>query len=812
MYRINLSLVLTTKRIVTKALLGVAVLSATTATATTQTDVVTSDNIVMAAEDNTIGFTGLEDVVGKTISEVKANAVEAGKYPTDDMNKIFFLYNVQTGLFINAGGFWGTHISLKDYPMLLWVNTNSKYGYQTIELAQNMDTGQGKLLGWMSGNDTADNGVFIDRSIGDDTHYGWTFEPLDDAQNTYRIYTYTTNSPSSFSPKFYLCANKGAVDQDKNCGAFSEQTISSEGLSGYDTWRIMSMQQIYDLQKLNSDDMTSPLDMSFQLKCPGFSRGNQNITEWTTKTFGGKGGVRYGLERVYNTTDKVASDKYDVEDIGKNNSYTFNGTTYKDKNSYLRHMAKYFCVDAKKIRGAIYQDVKVLHSGSYIVECKGYSNTTEARLFAVRLDKDGKEVARTVHQTVLSQVSYMSEAEKEALHVDEQNMDYAGKEFYGSRKYINSVLVQIPEQDDGNYGYIRFGVIVGDEQSNAQPVDDEWTVFDDFRLLYASRTIDEDLILDEDRSDLSYLRDCSNYYKNKVLHLKKSFTRDKWNSIVLPVDLTRDQFRQAFGANAKLAKLDRLTSDEIQFKSINMDAMTSNTVVLEAYTPYILFPTKYMAEREAPAYKALLTVTGGEAKSHPVVISAGHIDIPNVTMATNDDNKNDLSKLDTDTWTTRQMYSVVGNGTMEAHGTFARTFGTADKQQLENENADDYGRFTLLDRDIIPGRDDLKGSFFFDNGNMYCSTTRPRGLRGFSCWFKPTGGTLVKAMRLYLDGVADGTTTGIDSVIDFGENQPTGKAAQGIYTVNGQLVSNGSDTTGLPAGMYIVNGKKCVVK
>lgn len=812
MYRINLSLVLTTKRIVTKTLLGVAVLSATTATATTQTDVVTSDNIVMAAEDNTIGFTGLEDVVGKTISEVKANAVEAGEYPTDDMNKIFFLYNVKTGLFINAGGFWGTHISLKDYPMLLWVNTNSKYGDQTIELAQNMDTGQGKLLGWMSNEDPADNGVFIDRNINDKTHYGWTFEPLDDAQNTYRIYTYTTNSPLSSSPKFYLCANKGNVDQDKNCGAFSEQTISSEGLSGYDTWRIMSMQQIYNLQKLNSDDMTSPLDMSFQLKCPGFSRGNQNITEWTTKTFGGKGGVRYGLERVYNTTDKVASDTYDIEDIGKNNPYTFNGTTYKDKDSYLRHMAKYFCVDAKKIRGAIYQDVKVLHSGSYIVECKGYSNTTEARLFAVRLDKDGKEVARTVHQTVLSQVSYMSEAEKEALHVDEQNMDYAGKEFYGSRKYINSVLVQIPEQDDGNYGYIRFGVIVGDEQSNAQPVDDEWTVFDDFRLLYASRTIDEDLILDEDRSDLSYLRDCSNYYKNKVLHLKKSFTRDKWNSIVLPVDLTRDQFRQAFGANAKLAKLDRLTSDEIQFKSINMDAMTSNTVVLEAYTPYILFPTKYMAEREAPAYKALLTVTGGEAKSHPVVISAGHIDIPNVTMATNDDNKNDLSKLDTDTWTTRQMYSVVGNGTMEAHGTFARTFGTDATQDLRDETSESYGKYIINNHDFFSGRDNLIGSFFFDNGNMYCSTTRPRGLRGFSCWFKPTGGTLVKAMRLYLDGVADGTTTGIDSVIDFGENQPTGKAAQGIYTVNGQLVSNGSDTTGLPAGMYILNGKKCVVK
>ena len=823
MNTINLSLLKAMTQNMAKTLLVAVALSAAphTATATTHTFEASANNSMKNAASNASGFRNLDDVKGLTLDQVKKNAVDAGKYP-EDLDKIFFLYNVKTEMFINAGGYWGTHISLKDYPMLLWVNTNSsKYGDQTIELAQNMDTGQGHLLGWVSSDkNPADTGVFIDRSTTKDgTHYGWTFEPVNDAKNTYRIYTYTTNNPqtsgASQSTKYYLCANKGSVDQDKNCGAFSEQTISSKGLSGYDTWRIMSMRQIFELQKLNSDDMTSPLDMSFLLKCPGFKRGNQNIDKWEIKNFGVNGGVRYGLERMYNKTNKVTSsgtsDTYDVENI-KDKPYTFDGTKYTDKDNYLRHMAKYFCVDAKNIRGAIYQDVKVLNSGSYIVECKGYSNTPKAKLFAVRLDKDGKEVARTVHQTVLSQVSYMSEAEKEALHVDEQNMDYAGKEFYGSRKYINSVLVQIPEQTDGNYGYIRFGVIVGDDANDKTPETDEWTVFDDFRLLYASRTIDEDLILDEDRSDLSYLRDCANYYKNKVLHLKKSFTRDKWNSIVLPVDLTRDQFRQAFGANAKLAKLDRLTSDEIQFKSINMDAMTSNTVVLKAYTPYILFPTKYMAEREAPAYKALLTVTGGEAKSHPVVISAGHIDIPNVTMATNDDNKNDLSKLDTDTWTTRQMYSVVGNGTMEAHGTFARTFGTDATQDLRDETSESYGKYIINNHDFFSGRDNLIGSFFFDNGNMYCSTTRPRGLRGFSCWFKPTGGTLVKAMRLYLDGVADGTTTGIDSVIDFGENQPTGKAAQGIYTVNGQLVSNGSDTTGLPAGMYIVNGKKCVVK
>lgn len=824
---INLSLFKAMTQNMAKTLLVAVTLSAAThsATATTRTfDESSANNSMKDAASNASGFRNLDDVVGLTLDQVKKKAVAARDYP-EDMDKIFFLYNVKTGMFINTGGYWGTHISLKDYPLSLWVNTNSKYGDSTIELAQNMDTGQGHLLGWVGGTDTTqpDNGVFIDRRNIDDTHYGWTFEPVNDAQNnTYRIYTYATNNPTtsgdSQSPKYYLCANKGSVDQDKNCLAVNTTTINDQGLSGYDTWRIMSMQQIFELQKLNSDDMTSPLDVSYRLKCPGLSRGNKDIDKWHIrpfKPFGGNGGVRYGLERMYNKTNKVTSsgtsDTYDVENISTDKSYTFEDTKYTDKRNYLRHMAKYFCVDAKNIRGAIYQDVKMLHSGSYIVECKGYSSTPKAKLFAVRLDKDGNEVARTVHQTVLSQVSYMSEAEKEALHIDEQNMDYAGKEFYGSRKYINSVLVQIPEQADGNYGYIRFGVIVGDDAADKQPVDGEWTVFDDFRLLYASRTIDEDLILDEDRSDLSYLTTCKNNYKNKVLHLKKSFTRDKWNSIVLPVKLTRDQFRQAFGANAKLAKLTSLTSDEIQFTSIDMNSMTTNDVVLDAYTPYIFFPTKYIAKNETPAYKALLTETGTEAKSHELVISDNHIEIPNITFEMNSKNENDLSNIDTDTWTTKKMYSVGGNGTMEAHGTFARTFGTEATQDLNPESST-YGEYTLLNHDFFANRDNLMRSFFFYNGNLYYSDSRPHGLRGFTCWFKPTGGTLTKPMRLYLDGVADGTTTGIDTVVDVDNQDVAGKAVKGVFNLNGQRISNNADTTGLPAGMYIVNGKKCIVK
>lgn len=301
-----------------------------------------------------------------------------------------------------------------------------------------------------------------------------------------------------------------------------------------------------------------------------------------------------------------------------------------------------------------------------------------------------------------------------------------------------------------------------------------------------------------------------------MLHLNKTFKKDKWNSFVLPVSLKRDQFRQAFGANARLAILSNLTSSEIQFKTVDMDAktMTDNAVVLDAYTPYIIFPTKIHTDetKASPAYKATLrsTNTNSESGTQDVVIKANHYDIPNVTFETNSANENNLTNMDLSTWTIKQMLSVTGDGTMEAHGTFARTFGTDATQDVTNEKADDYGVYKFNNHDIISGRDNLIGCYFFDKGNLYRSDSRPRGLRGFSCWFKPVNSSEPTKLNLYIDGVANGTT-GIDEVA-FGDEEPTGKAAKGIYNMNGQLVSNGSDTTNLPAGMYIVNGKKCVVR
>lgn len=156
------------------------------------------------------GVKGLEDLVGKTEDEIKKAVTPGSKLNDDYPDKVFFLYNVNTGKFLNAGGYWGTHVSLKDYPLSLWAETHT-YGTQTlIDFKQNMETGEGKYLGWMDGSKDYDDGVFIDRNLTDGTHSGWGFELQKDGKNknTYKIYTYKTLIPTLSSTKYYLSSIK----------------------------------------------------------------------------------------------------------------------------------------------------------------------------------------------------------------------------------------------------------------------------------------------------------------------------------------------------------------------------------------------------------------------------------------------------------------------------------------------------------------------------------------------------------------------------------------------------------------------------
>lgn len=785
-------------------------------------------------------FDGLENLVGISKADMMSKAEKGtlGKFPKD-MSQIFFLYNVKTGLLLNVGGYWGTHVSLQEYGMPLWVykDTDGWIHFQQDIDKQGASSGEGCSLEYFykasnTGAAAVNNGVFVDRDIyaskssSTVIQRGWTIEPISgDAKETFRIYTYRRNedgySKNTTYKRYYLSAASSVVDVDKNCGAFLETDKPNYSDDG-SKWRIFSYEQLYNLQK-NSIGFKSSLDLSFKLECPGFNRDNGALEKWKTAVYkqGATGSFRFGLEKRYKTDPSHGLNDYK----GSVTSYTFNGTTYYNINDYQTHLGKYYCADIKNTRGAVYQVVHVDHGGSYVIECKAYSNTNKAKLFAVLLeDKSEKPtdytkiVEGSLRETVVMQTANMPQTEQDNLHVSEQNMDYAGKEFYGSHKYFNSVLVQVPKGG----GNICFGVRVGSVADNVVESNNEWTVFDDFRLLYAGSNTSRDLILDEDKDNLNYLLDCTETYDDVVLHLnKKSFNKNinKWNTIVLPVDLNKDQFTQAFGANARLAELKTLTRTQIQFETVKFADKGNNDVVLAAYVPYIIYPTKDLANERTPEYTATLHKTGAgtEGGEHKVTIAENHIDIPNVSLKRNDQNKNDLFGLIKETWSLSLDKvkvaekpgdsEIVTDGTLAAYGTFARTYGS--------EIADTVTNFTVnKNNPIIEGRDNLKGCYFFHEGKMVYAGDNVRGLRGFSVWFKPyknpTSGAATS--KFILDGID--YTTDVERIMATEDSSIDSKFAKlGVFNLNGQLVRSGStDVSGLPSGIYIVNGKKVFVK
>lgn len=777
-------------------------------------------------DDDLNGITSLDQLVGISQADLEKQQIEVNQgkednlaFPTDYAQH-FFLYNVNTGRFLNVGGYWGTHVSLKEYgePLAI-VKGDHKLGDKTFfKLVMEMNGTEGKYVGWYGtpgdkNKDAADIGVFVDRWFAD--VFGWQLEKVpNDTQNTYRLYTFVKSDGSNWdtTKRYYLCSNKGSVDVDVNCGAFpyNEKNENPE-YAGYDEWRFLSYEQIRKLQDKRADNMKDALELSFKLRCPGFSRGDNDIKKWNTYNFKTKIGTatgltddfaKYGLSKYYNY---IAGDKTQTDENVWTNTlpavtgYEFEGTKYKHRDNYRRHLGKYYTASITNKRGIVYQDVEISIPGRYQIECKGYSTTKKASLFAGVLNSDNTLIDKA-KKTTLNQVSNMSQEAKDALHVKDKNVDYAGKSFYGSRQYINTVYVTVTQKDiDSNNKKIRFGIMVGD-QNDTNVEGDEWTVFDDFRILYAANNVEEDLILDENRKDLSYLVNCPTPMENKTLHLNKTFTLNKWNSFILPVNLNKTQVLATFGANARLAKLTRLTDTGIEFTSVDLLDDDSKPAI-EAYVPYIIFPRKGADQTEA--YTANYLQNGQSPLN--IKIAANHYVIGKVSMpltTTEGVKANDWSKMDKEKWTTTM---IGGNDQIKAYGTFARTFDPEATQ----DDKDGTWKFSNKKSTIITGRDNLIGSYFFDNGNMYHSKKSSRGLRGFSCWFKMAEGAQ-SALKFTLDGVSQGTTGIEDILADY--EQPVSRFANGIYNLNGQLVKQGNSTAGLPSGMYIVNGKKCIVR
>ena len=254
---------------------------------------------------------------------------------------------------------------------------------------------------------------------------------------------------------------------------------------------------------------------------------------------------------------------------------------------------------------------------------------------------------------------------------------------------------------------------------------------------------EEFLVLDEDET----LDDKRNLTKaTMVFH--RTFTTGKWNSLILPVDMTADQVTAAFGADAKIARFNRLEDKWIYFLPVEPDADGN---MLKANIPYIINPT-----RQPDSVNRNYNVGSGKEK---------HIDGP--------------------------VYTVTGIN----YGGQPTKMMCEDTGSYTNTGMTHYGSYVY--RQKVPAK-----SYMLSKGDMV-HTSKVHNVKSYRSWLEETTPSENTLQLIVSD--SDNSTTGIKVIEEAPQN------ANAVYNVNGMRM-NSSNTDNLPKGVYIINNKKVVIK
>lgn len=253
---------------------------------------------------------------------------------------------------------------------------------------------------------------------------------------------------------------------------------------------------------------------------------------------------------------------------------------------------------------------------------------------------------------------------------------------------------------------------------------------------------DDLLVLDEDNT----LAVTKSYTGAKML-LHRTFTKSAdnnkkgWNSIILPVDMTAAQVKEAFGEGVQMAGFDRLENNWIKFSTVDVAA---DGVVLHKNTPYIIYPTK------EPLGNYSYTIDG------VTKILDGHVYVAN--------------GINYDDQTSNLTHTVNGGGMTYTGSYDSKTVVSAD-------------------------------SYMFSKGNLL-HTNKEHTVKAYRCWLKEDASS-GRMLMFSLDGNGLDGTTGIHVIEENKQNTNTGiynlggvrmntnnvdKLPKGVYVVNNKVV------------------------
>lgn len=685
----------------------------------------------------------------------------ADKMEDDGKTPVYvYLYNVTKGKFVHGGGEFGAQAVLSDRGIRFKVTktTEGEYGEYRLESAIYNPSHEGGYLGvdiWNEGGTRNTFKTYIDRGT-DDSDISFT--PVAGRNNIYKL-SFSGDRQRTYWYSYY--------QGDDGVGYVHVSTRTQ------DEWCL--------IKRADYNTILAAVAQQGRYNITGLignSRFLRNVSD-ENNLFWDVTGLDYYNDDYCTTIDP---------NLG---AIPEDGVGFENNNGYARAYGAFGCLEIGAVNASeespveFFQEITGLKPGLYMVEAQAFfdkndyatykngaynnDNTTDASnayLFA-----NGEETLIPVLNST-DQATFENYTTELKNALDENNNIYfrrnvaaayflaKGNEYEPGESYHRvRVYVNVTADKDKETGTLKLGV-------NKKGTEGRVYV-DNFGLYYIGQN---EIGLDAYQRDVNEV-DQNTYLQQYPFHLSRKFVLKAWNAITLPCDVTGSQIMETFGDDAKLCKLEGVNlqnKDQILFSTVNLFDNYDTPAIVHGEC-YLIWVTKGPVVAEnTPHTFTVKKENDPDVPSQEVTFPYGNIYTINGVSC-----PDGISMV-----TPEQNYKTVTTST----GTLKYTYF--------------YHR-----PEYAPA-----GSYVMSGGKMYHIPNNWTGLLG-TCWYITDLSQDGKTLQLMVNG--EGGTTDINGIVT---ELPGDKAHEGVYNINGQKVADGTSLKNLPKGIYIMNGKKYVIK
>ena len=733
---------------------------------------------------------------------------------TSDKPKITYLYAATPKKFVTVGGRYGAQPILAEVGMNFYVEKVSDADdspYYIHSWVNNPTTSQGTgnadYLGvkptmvsderiYSEPKDEANKSIylFVDRGKLNAEDYKdasgnlinsspdrvqWYIKPVSNTKNGYKIYsTWSDNKGYSDGVvrNYYLSYYQGPIEEGKPRQKFLVVTTEE---SNAETFYFI---QIDDYRKVINSQTKKYINVSGLVQDARFERNNKGIDGdgWLM------GDYNTRPNNVWQFCYNRDQDTYVYPDLQDN----------VQELAYLTAWVGPKGDEEGKKGNYLIQKITGLKPGLYRVNCQGFyfnpdnqsdkNNTSFVFASQNYTDINNKTTLKTIESADWDNMKNMTfnggSVTADGLNgFHDMVIKYcvnAGKIFaesnpyedkdVDSRKYDNSVAVLVKADEGSTTGTLYIGA---GKKANVGG----YAYFDNFQLFYmgdkqwyldATNTSTEEFTTTKKVGDTYYTPSGINrnsgavpYTFPVIYNIRRYFNVGKWESLILPCTLTGDQVKQTFGGDqeVKLSAFDRVEGTCVYFKTVDTDKE-------------------------------------GIVAGKPYIIKVG-------------------KKADIETKNDEYTFPWGNNTTVKVKGPIYQVKGvvpptfTGDGETTVEETSGGYKvqfHGFYYDPGVAPAN-----AYVVNNDDMYHLSSDWNSFVGTSWYVTITDAQgNAKALSFSFDG--DSSTTAIENVA--GQEDAAVQTDGFVYNLSGQRVGTWNDMSNLSSGIYVVAGKKFVVK